>query len=111
ETIDPTLWRLSHHNPVKLLHDLKPEQLASLNEDPVFMRLYSSVLKAYDEYMGASTTWFSSCYPHLASNRIAYFSAEFGLHNSIPIYSGGLGILAGDHCKEASDLGIPLVGL
>jgi glycogen phosphorylase len=111
ETIDPTLWRLSHHNPVKLLHDLKPKHLASLNEDPVFMRLYSSVLKAYDEYMGASTTWFSGCYPDLAGNRIAYFSAEFGLHNSIPIYSGGLGILAGDHCKEASDLGIPLVGL
>jgi glycogen phosphorylase len=111
ETIDPTLWRLSHHNPVKLLHELKPERLASLNDDPVFIRLYSSVLKAYDEYMGASTTWFAGRYPHLAKSTVAYFSAEFGLHNSIPIYSGGLGVLAGDHCKEASDLGIPLVGL
>ncbi len=111
ETIDPTLWRLSYHNPVKLLHDLKPERLASLNEDPVFIRLYSSVLKAFDDYMGASNTWFAGRYPHLAQSRVAYFSAEFGLHSSIPIYSGGLGVLAGDHCKEASDLGIPLVGV
>jgi glycogen phosphorylase len=111
ETIDPTLWRLSHHNPVKLLHDLKRERLESLNDDPVFIRLYSSVLKAYDEYMGASNTWFAGRYPHLADHKVAYFSAEFGLHSSIPIYSGGLGVLAGDHCKEASDLGIPLVGV
>ncbi len=111
EAIDPTLWRLSHHNPVKLLHDLKPERLASLNDDPVFSRLYASVLKAYDAYMGDSATWVANRHPQLAQSRVAYFSAEFGLHNSIPIYSGGLGILAGDHCKEASDLGIPLVGL
>ncbi|HYM38328.1 MAG TPA: alpha-glucan family phosphorylase [Nitrospiraceae bacterium] len=111
ETIDPTLWRLSHHNPVKLLHDLKPERLASLNKDPVFIRLYSSVLKAFDAYMGSSSTWVANRHLQLAQSRIAYFSAEFGLHNSIPIYSGGLGILAGDHCKEASDLGIPLIGL
>ena len=111
ETIDPTLWRLSHHNPVKLLQDLKPARLIELSGDPVFIRLYSSVLKTYDDYMGASDTWFAGRYPHLANHTIAYFSAEFGLHNSIPIYSGGLGILAGDHCKEASDLGIPLLGL
>ena len=111
EAIDPTLWRLSHHNPVKLLHELKPERLASLDSDPVFSRLYSSVLKAYDDYMGASSTWVASRYPQLVQSRVAYFSAEFGLHSSVPIYSGGLGVLAGDHCKEASDLGIPLVGL
>ncbi len=111
ETIDPTLWRLSRHNPVKLLHELKPERLVSLNEDLIFIRLYASVLKAYDEYMGDSATWFAGRYPHLTRSTVAYFSAEFGLHNSIPIYSGGLGVLAGDHCKEASDLGIPLVGL
>ncbi|MFM7840358.1 MAG: DUF3417 domain-containing protein, partial [Nitrospira sp.] len=111
ESIDPTLWRLSHHNPVKLLQDLKPARLIELSGDPVFIRLYSSVLKTYDDYMGASDTWFAGRYPHLANHTIAYFSAEFGLHNSIPIYSGGLGILAGDHCKEASDLGIPLLGL
>lgn len=111
DTVDPTLWHLTHHNPVKLLQELKPDRLAALAQDPAFVRQYSAVLKAYDEYMAARDTWFSIRYPSLAQSRVAYFSAEFGLHNSIPIYSGGLGILAGDHCKEASDLGIPLVGL
>jgi starch phosphorylase len=111
ETIDPTLWRLSHHNPVKLLHELKADRLAALAGDPVFVRQYSAVLKAYDEYMAANGTWVANQYPAVAGSPIAYFSAEFGLHSSIPIYSGGLGILAGDHCKEASDLGLPLIGL
>ncbi len=111
EMLDPTLWRLTHHNPVKLLQELKPERLASLGEDPIFVRQYSAVLKSYDEYMTPQGSWFATRYPSLNDRAIAYFSAEFGLHNSIPIYSGGLGILAGDHCKEASDLGVPLVGL
>ena len=111
EAIDPTLWHLTHHNPVKLLHDLKPDRLVALGEDPVFVRQYSAVLKAYDEYMAAKGTWFANQYPTLSTCTIAYFSAELGVHNSIPIYSGGLGILAGDHCKEASDLGVPMVGL
>jgi starch phosphorylase len=111
ETVDPTLWRLTSHNPVKLLLDLKPERLHALSEDPAFVRQYSAVLKAYDEYLNSTTTWVAGRHPQLAGRSIAYFSAEFGLHNSIPIYSGGLGILAGDHCKEASDLGVPLLGL
>ena len=111
ETIDPTLWRLSHHNPVKLLQDSKPDRLAALNDDPVFIRRYSAVIKLYDQYMSREGTWFSREYRNLHEMVLAYFSAEFGLHNSVPIYSGGLGILAGDHCKEASDLGIPLVGV
>lgn len=114
EAMDPTLWRLTHHNPVKLLHDLSfrnSPRLAALGEDAAFVRQYSAVLKAYDEYMAAKDSWFASRYPALSNCTIAYFSAEFGLHNSIPIYSGGLGILAGDHCKEASDLGLPIVGL
>ena len=111
ETIDPTLWRLSHHNPVKLLQDVKPDRLTNLTNDPAFVRQYSAVLKAYEQYMSRDGTWFSRQYPQWNDLTIAYFSAEFGLHNSVPIYSGGLGILAGDHCKEASDLGIPLVGV
>jgi starch phosphorylase len=111
ETIDPTLWRLSHHNPVKLLQDSKPDRLAALNEDPVFIRRYSAVIKLYDQYMSREGTWFAREYHDRHDLLVAYFSAEFGLHNSVPIYSGGLGILAGDHCKEASDLGIPLVGV
>nr|WP_238590472.1 alpha-glucan family phosphorylase [Nitrospira moscoviensis] len=111
ESIDPTLWFYTHHNPVKLLADVKPERLARLAEDPSFLRQYSAVLRLFDDYRSDGKTWFSTQHPDLAGTTVAYFSAEFGLHTSIPIYSGGLGILAGDHCKEASDLGVPLVGI
>ena len=111
EVIDPTLWRLTQHNPVKLLQDVKPERLEVLREDPVFIEQCAAVLSVYDDYMQSSSRWHASMFPHLSRQLIAYFSAEFGLHQSIPIYSGGLGILAGDHCKEASDLGVPLVGI
>jgi glycogen phosphorylase len=111
ETIDPTLWFYTHHNPVKLLADVKPERLAKLADDPSYLRQYSAVLKLFDEYKANGRSWFSTKHAGETKNTIAYFSAEFGLHTSIPIYSGGLGILAGDHCKEASDLGVPLVGI
>ena len=111
ETIDPTLWFLTHHNPVKLLIDVSRDRLSDLSEDPSFLRQYSAVFRLFDEYRGSTKHWFGTQHADLAKNTIAYFSAEFGLHTSIPIYSGGLGILAGDHCKEASDLGIPLVGV
>ena len=111
ELMDPTLWVLRHHNPVKLLAEVKPERLKQLAEDPSYTRQYSAVLKLFDHYRENGQSWFKSRYTELADVTIAYFSAEFGLHSSIPIYSGGLGILAGDHCKEASDLGVPLVGI
>jgi len=111
ETIDPTLWFLTHHNPVKLLADVKPDRLRQLAEDPSFLRQYSAVFLLFDEYLSNKKHWFGTQHADLAKTTIAYFSAEFGLHTSIPIYSGGLGILAGDHCKEASDLGIPIVGV
>jgi len=75
------------------------------------MRLYSATLRVFDEYSRNERSWFNTQHSDLKNPTIAYFSAEFGLHRSIPIYSGGLGILAGDHCKEASDLGVPLVGV
>ena len=105
EHIDPTLWVLTHHNPVKLLTDVRPDRLIHLAEDPSYMRLYSAALKIFDEYRQNGHSWFKTQHSDLKAPTIAYFSAEFGLHTSIPIYSGGLGILAGDHCKEASDLG------
>ncbi len=111
ESIDPTLWFLTHHNPVQLLAGVKPERFAALANDPNFVRQYSAVLRSFDQYMSNQGTWAATEFPALQNSPIAYFSAEFGLHISIPIYSGGLGILAGDHCKEASDLGIPLVGI
>lgn len=109
--LDPTLWHLTKHNPVKLLQEIKPDRLLALGEDPSFIRRYSALLKTFDEYLSAKDSWCSNKYPIGLGSSIAYFSAEFGLHSSIPIYSGGLGILAGDHAKEASDLGIPLVGI
>ena len=111
ETIDPTLWRITNHNPVKLLHELKSERVSTLAADPAFVRQYSAVLKSFDQYMAATGTWFATRHSSWAHSHIAYFSAEFGLHNSIPIYSGGLGILDGDHCKESSDLGLPVFGI
>ena len=111
ELIDPTLWFLTHHNPVKLLADVKPDRLSHLAEDPSFLRQYSAVFRLFDEYLANKKSWLGTNHADLTKSTIAYFSAEFGLHTSVPIYSGGLGILAGDHCKEASDLGLPFVGI
>lgn len=111
QAIDPTLWLLTHHNPVKLLADVRPDRLKHLAQDPSYMRQYSAALKIFDEYRQTNHSWFKATHGDLVAPTIAYFSAEFGLHTSIPIYSGGLGVLAGDHCKEASDLGVPLVGI
>ena len=69
------------------------------------------MLAAFDAYMHPASTWFSRDHADHADDVIAYFSAEFGLHEALPIYSGGLGVLAGDHCKSASDLGLPFVGV
>lgn len=109
--IDPTLWRLTHHDPIKQLQEIGTDRLEMLRQDMVFLRLYRASMNAFHAYMDAKDHWFGSNYPQLKDSTIAYFSAEFGLHRSVPLYSGGLGILAGDHLKEASDLGIPLVAV
>jgi starch phosphorylase len=111
DALDRTLWKLTLHNPVKLLRELNPERALFASTDPAFLRRYESVLLIFDAYMNATDTWFAQSHPEMADTLVAYFSAEFGLHQSLPIYSGGLGILAGDHCKEVSDLGVPLVGV
>lgn len=111
ESVDPVLWSHSHHNPVQVLSKVSADRLAALASDPGFVRQYSAVIKAYDEYRAKQDTWFAMHHSGQMEFLVGYFSAEFGFHISIPIYSGGLGILAGDHCKEASDLGIPLVGV
>jgi glycogen phosphorylase len=109
--IDPELWQRTEHNAVRLLSEADPERLVSLVEDPNYLARYDHVMADFDEYLGAKNTWFSRNYPEDHDKVIAYFSAEFGLHESLPIYSGGLGILSGDHCKESSDLGLPFVGV
>jgi glycogen phosphorylase len=99
--LDKTLWALTQNNPVKLLRQIAPTKLEAAAADPSFLRRYDGVLLSFDP----------ETYPQLKDRTIAYFSAEFGVHNSLPIYSGGLGILAGDHSKEASDIGLPFVGV
>ncbi len=111
EAVDRPLWRQTHHNPVAILRQVSIERFKELAEDPTFLRQYEGVLKQFDHEHGPRETWLKSHYPDLCEKTIAYFSAEFGLHNSLPIYSGGLGLLAGDHCKEAGELGLPLVGI
>ncbi len=100
ETIDPTLWFLTHHNPVKLLAVVTPDRLARLAENPSSLRQYSAVFWLFDEYRANHTNWFGTQHADMTKTTIAYFSAEFGLHTSIPIYSDGLGILAGYHLQR-----------
>ncbi len=109
--LDPALWRRTQHNPIELLRRVVPERLAACAADPEFLRLYDVVAAAAPREASPAGTWFATAYPELVKRPIAYFCAEFGLHASVPIYSGGLGLLAGDQCKAASDLGVPLVGV
>lgn len=108
--LDEPLWHLTKHNPLALLKRVDPARLAACAVDPGFLTMYDRVMDAMHRALGSPDTWFQVHYPDL-TRPVAYFCAEFGLHNSVPIYSGGLGILAGDHLKSASDLGLPLVGV
>ena len=107
--LDYQLWRQTAHNPVLMLRNISPDALASLARDPEFLRVYDAAVEALDRARSARDTWWQRNYGD--PGPIAYFSAEFALHQSLPIYAGGLGVLAGDHCKEASDLGLPLIGV
>ena len=109
--LDKTLWALTQNNPVKLLRQIAPAKLDAAAADPSFLRRYDGVLLSFERELSSQGDWFPETHPQLKDRTIAYFSAEFGVHNSLPIYSGGLGILAGDHSKEASDLGLPFVGI
>jgi starch phosphorylase len=91
---------MTGHNPVKQLRDINPDKLQAAAADPSFLALYDSVMSAFDADMSAQNTWFNKNYPNLLNGPIAYFSMEFAIHNSLPIYAGGLGILAGDTCKR-----------
>ena len=109
--LDYAAWRATAHNPVRMLGVLPRERLEAAANDPEFLALYDRAIAALDASHAADNSWWAHRLPHLAGQTIAYFSAEFALHQSLPIYAGGLGVLAGDHCKEASDLGVPLVGV
>jgi starch phosphorylase len=105
------LWRISGHNPVRQLRETNPERLQELAVDEPFLALYDAVMAKFDVDVLADQTWFEENHSSLLAGPVAYFSMEFAIHSSLPIYAGGLGILAGDMCKEASDLGVPFVGV
>ena len=110
--IDPQEWEVCGHNPVSILKSAKYERLTQLLEDPSYLEHISALEKEFDDYMNQKDTWVSRAVPQVTRDYpIAYFCAEFGIHESLPIYSGGLGILAGDHLKSSSDLGLPMVGI
>ena len=109
--IDNDLWENSSKNPVKFLKHVSQERLEAVSKDIMFLKDYDKVVENFEDYMKSKNTWFSNKYPNNKNDLIAYFSAEYGLDETIPIYSGGLGILSGDHLKSASDLGIPLVAI
>lgn len=106
--IDPDLWETVYHNPVKFLREIRQARLEEIATDEAYLMHYEAVLAEFDAYMQPAATWLTDHHPD-GVQTIAYFSAEFGLHESLPIYSGGLGVLSGDHCKEASDMGLPFV--
>jgi glycogen phosphorylase len=108
--LDYGLWRATAHNPVRMLRVISPSKLDEAARDPRFLEIYDRAVAALDDARGARNMWWTRTFPQLGGP-IAYFSAEFALHQSLPIYAGGLGVLAGDHCKEASDLGVPLIGV
>jgi starch phosphorylase len=107
--LDRPLWHLTRHNPLAQLRNVDPGRLAACSRDSRFLHLYDRVLANLRATESNADTWCAQTHPEFGDRPVAYFCAEFGLHNSVPIYSGGLGVLAGDHCKAASDLGVPLV--
>ncbi len=109
--LDPIRWRQLDHNPIALLKEFSPERLDQRANEMV---LYSRIHHAYrqlKEYVSTQKTWARNNAGVLGAQPVAYFSAEFGIHESVPIYSGGLGVLSGDHIKSASGLGVPLVAI
>ena len=109
--IDIDLWEKCNKNPVKFLRQVDQEKLEKASNDPEILKNYRINVDNFESYMKSRTTWFSKQYPENNDDVIAYFSAEYGLDETLPIYSGGLGILSGDHLKSASDLGIPIVAI
>ncbi|MDD1761770.1 MAG: alpha-glucan family phosphorylase [Methanothrix sp.] len=103
--------RYKAQNPVKLLFEINGQVLDDATRNPRFLRRYDAVMTRFDSEMNAYQSWFNSKIENRGRLPVAYFSAEFGLHQSLPFYAGGLGFLAGDYLKECSDLGVPVVGV
>jgi len=109
--LDRPLWDSSEHNPIAFLHKIDSALLENAAKDSLYLDDYDAVMHRFDTYMTTSDTWCNRECPDALKGKIAYFSFEFGLHECMPFYAGGLGILSGDHLKEASDMGIPMLGV
>ncbi len=111
KSIDSRLWYRLGANPVAFLRKIGNKRLVQKLNIAAFLESYDRVVQKFHDYMSSTDTWFNRTYPGHSGQMIAYFSAEFGLSESLPIYSGGLGVLSGDHCKSASDLGLPFTAI
>ena len=109
--LSPRGWQNLYHNAVAVLHEVSDYELRVRLQDEDFARRVRAVLKSFDAYLNDQNTWGRQNAPALLQNPVAYFSAEFGFHETLPIAAGGLGILAGDHAKSASDLGLGFAGI
>ena len=109
--LDYDLWEALAHNPILMLRQVGRSALNAAAQNKDYLAMYDRVFSDFDLCLSEKTTWAMSAHPELTGRPVAYFSMEYGLHETLPIYSGGLGVLAGDHLKEASDLGLPLVGV
>src|SRR5687768_14359617 len=111
QELSPRGWQNLYHNAVAVLHEVSDYELRVRLQDPDFAERVRQVLAAFDGYLQEKNTWGRLHAPELAAHPVAYFTAEFGFHETLPIAAGGLGILAGDHAKSASDLGLGFVGI
>ncbi|MBD2742582.1 alpha-glucan family phosphorylase [Coleofasciculus sp. FACHB-1120] len=112
QNINPDEWHRCGHNAVAILESASFVRLTQLAQDPAYIKRVNALVEQFDKYMSEKNSWASRVAPQISPQRpVAYFCAEFGIHESLPIYSGGLGILAGDHLKSASDLGVPMVAV
>ncbi len=111
QELSPRGWQNLYHNAVAILHEVSDYELRMRLQEPCFAEQVRQVLKSFEAYMSDKATWAHEHAPRLRQEPVAYFSAEFGFHETLPIAAGGLGILAGDHAKSASDLGLGFVGI
>jgi glycogen phosphorylase len=111
QQLNPIAWQNGKNNAVTILKETSAGHFDKFARNSELLALYNKVINSFDSYMRADDTWFKKSHADISDKKFAYFSAEFGLHTSVPIYSGGLGILAGDTCKEASDLGLPFAAV
>lgn len=109
--VDRNLWDDVNHNPVTFLQQVSYAHLTAQANNTHYLGMYQKVMESFDAYLGETKPYYAKHYPEMLKKQIAYFSFEFGLHESLPVYAGGLGILSGDHLKEASDMGMPLVAV